>query len=513
MDILQLRYKRAFTLLFIATLMLTAAVAVSAQDTTPTAPAPEATAEVTQADRAPRPFVGVAYEIVQNGAEITAVAQGSPAEAAGLEVGDVVTAIDGTDVDGDPAALILNYAPGNEITLTVERDGETLELSVTLGEAQQITAFPPRMRRDRDQRRQVVPVMPMMNQPFLGVTLAETENGVVVSQVVPESPAEEAGLQRDDIITALNGESVESAQQLAEQIANLEVGDEIMLSVQRGEETLDLTAVLSERASVMGMRLGQGQGPLFQLVAGEFNYLEDENIWEVGELAEDSTFYEAGLRPGDRITEIDGEAYSLENLPGLRGPMMLTGEDVTLTIERDGETQEITVPDSILPSLILSAQGIRLDFSRIIPLNPDNMIPFQMPRLQNRARLGVAYITLDAQTAAEFDLDVTQGAVLTQISPRSPAATAGLQVDDVITAVDGETLTQDFELGAAIGRYQVGDTVTLDVLREGESIQIEVTLGQPEQFSGMPQMRPGRLPLIPARPATPLVPAAPGTSL
>jgi S1-C subfamily serine protease len=103
-----------------------------------------------------RPWIGIQYvQIdaqvadeenldVQNGALIRvpegtdqpAIFENSPAAEAGLEDGDIITAIDGVPVDAThPLDLaLLNHAPGDQITLTVLRDGETLEISVTLGE-------------------------------------------------------------------------------------------------------------------------------------------------------------------------------------------------------------------------------------------------------------------------------------------------------------------------------------------------------------------------------------------
>jgi S1-C subfamily serine protease len=57
----------------------------------------------------------------------------------------------------------------------------------------------------------------------------------------------------------------------------------------------------------------------------------------------------------------------------------------------------------------------------------------------------------------------------------------------VVTEVDSEALTLDFNLRDAIADNAPGDVVTLTVIRAGESQQIEVTLGQPEQFGANEQ--------------------------
>jgi len=90
-------------------------------------------------------YVGVCLNpSVSGGAEIATssdssctapVAAGSPAAAAGLDPGDLITAIDGTSVSSteDFISKIGGYSPGTTVTLTVDRSGKTLHIKVKLG--------------------------------------------------------------------------------------------------------------------------------------------------------------------------------------------------------------------------------------------------------------------------------------------------------------------------------------------------------------------------------------------
>jgi membrane-associated protease RseP (regulator of RpoE activity) len=83
-----------------------------------------------------RPFLGVRYQTVKDGARITEVEPGTPAHAAGLRPGDVILAVDGAPVgEGHPdlTARVLEYEPGDEIELRVRRGAGELEIEVTLG--------------------------------------------------------------------------------------------------------------------------------------------------------------------------------------------------------------------------------------------------------------------------------------------------------------------------------------------------------------------------------------------
>lgn len=81
-------------------------------------------------------YLGVAVEDADGGARIVRVASGSPADEAGLEVGDVITEIDGTTVDdaASLAAAVQERDAGDEVSVTVERDGTSTDVSVTLGD-------------------------------------------------------------------------------------------------------------------------------------------------------------------------------------------------------------------------------------------------------------------------------------------------------------------------------------------------------------------------------------------
>ena len=91
------------------------------------------------------PYIGVSVSTVSNeatgyglpgGASVQQIAEGSPAEKAGLQVNDIITAVNGTEISssGELVEIVGNCAPGDELTLSVYRQGETLELTLTVGE-------------------------------------------------------------------------------------------------------------------------------------------------------------------------------------------------------------------------------------------------------------------------------------------------------------------------------------------------------------------------------------------
>ncbi len=82
-----------------------------------------------------RAYLGIWFLPLQEGARLEEVTPGSPAGRAGLEAGDVIREVDGEPVTWEQPLIVLiaNYEPGDVVTLTVERDGETFEVEVELG--------------------------------------------------------------------------------------------------------------------------------------------------------------------------------------------------------------------------------------------------------------------------------------------------------------------------------------------------------------------------------------------
>jgi S1-C subfamily serine protease len=128
------------------------------------------------------------------------------------------------------------------------------------------------------------------------------------------------------------------------------------------------------------------------------------------------------------------------------------------------------------------AQG--LGFS--IPIDVAKPIMDQAVAGEDLARpwIGIYYTSLTPELAEEAGVDVDTGALIAAtdgteaVFPGSPAEAAGLQSGDVIVALDGTPITADSDLSMLILPYGAGDTITLSVLRDGETIDIDVTLGE-----------------------------------
>ncbi len=100
-----------------------------------------------------------------------------------------------------------------------------------------------------------------------------------------------------------------------------------------------------------------------------------------------------------------------------------------------------------------------------------------------RGWLGVRIQNLTPEIAEGFNLEITSGAVVTDVPP-GPAADAGIEVGDVITTFDGVEITDTRMLVQTVSQSGVGETVRVIVFREGETQTVLVTLGRRETEQG-----------------------------
>jgi S1-C subfamily serine protease len=87
---------------------------------------------------------------------------------------------------------------------------------------------------------------------FLGISGAENEigeGGALISEIVPGSGAEAAGLQVGDLVIAIDGEEISSMTELASRIRSAQPGDDVHLTVVRAGNSVDVTVTLGVRAS------------------------------------------------------------------------------------------------------------------------------------------------------------------------------------------------------------------------------------------------------------------------
>lgn len=100
-----------------------------------------------------------------------------------------------------------------------------------------------------------------------------------------------------------------------------------------------------------------------------------------------------------------------------------------------------------------------------------------------RGHLGVTVQSLTPALANQFDLDSSQGALVTDVVPNSPAARGGLVGGDIITRLDGNPVIDSSRLSLAVAQTTPGTEIQLEVLRDGRRENVTVEVGeQPDRM-------------------------------
>lgn len=112
---------------------------------------------------------------------------------------------------------------------------------------------------------------------------------------------------------------------------------------------------------------------------------------------------------------------------------------------------------------------------------PSNTVRSVAEQLISRGRIeypfiGISYTEVTPQLAGELNLSAKNGVIITQVTANSPAARGGLQTQDVVTAIDNNTIDENNTLRSILFKYRVGDQVTLTVERGGQQLQLKLTL-------------------------------------
>ena len=114
---------------------------------------------------------------------------------------------------------------------------------------------------------------------------------------------------------------------------------------------------------------------------------------------------------------------------------------------------------------------------------PANTAKFVIAQLKDKGRvtrgwMGVSIQPVTPDLANSLGLKEAYGAIVDDPQPGSPAAKAGVQAGDVITALDGNAVKDSRDVAVKVGMLAPGSAVKLDLLRNGQAKTVTVTLGE-----------------------------------
>lgn len=345
----------------------------------------------------------------------------------------------------------------------------------------------------------VLPLALLLLLVWGGTALAETseerikpEPGVLIVSVATETPADEAGLARGDILLAIDGDRVNTAAELKQVILMQDPGDTLELTVKRGEEELTLSVTLADhdgypllgvgaeasfrqpritrKHRAFGMQ-GFGRAPF----KGRFSF-DTGNGAKIADVLDESPAALAGLMTGDLITSVgETEITGMADLAEAAASFS-PGDEVELTVERNGEAVSLQVTLGAHPEDEDKAfLGVRIAPGHNV--RPGTKGADLDPRRNHRGQFGFGRSHWGRFNSNPFAEGMPNGALVMNVQDEGPASAAEVQVGDVIIAMDETEISNYQDLVDALANYNPGDDAVLKVNRMDEILSATVTLG------------------------------------
>jgi serine protease Do len=188
----------------------------------------------------PSPALARVYG-VKNGVTISNVLPGLPAEKAGLKTGDTITAVNGKPVkSGDElVSYISAVKPGNKVELAYVRDGQQKRTSVMVGDRAKM--FGTRPEEADESGNDAAPSPSKLGVNVRGLSQEQANRlglsankGVVVTDVKPDSFAEDIGMIPGDVVIQINRQPVNSEEDFRKLTSQLKTGQDVVFLVHRG---------------------------------------------------------------------------------------------------------------------------------------------------------------------------------------------------------------------------------------------------------------------------------------
>ncbi len=350
------------------------------------------------------PAAPMAQAEAEKGVLIVSVQRDGPAAKAGIRRGDIVLKVNDVEVN-DAQALrdaLARLKPGDEARVRIARGDSELTITVVLGEADGrailgVTPFqslPPTVEampaRPGQDDRPALPMDPEQMRKRLQEQLQRFSSQVRVTEVIADSPAAKAGLQRGDIIVAVNEAPLSARNTLADSLTWLKPGDVVTLTIRRNDAEQKLQVTLGEHpnrqgAAFLGIRYAPtfgvmglpGRLPLPGRPGDDARPLELPEAWSavtIGDVVTGSPADKAGLKKGDMIIAAnDREIREPGDLVSLvQGSK--PGDTVVLSVRRAEAEKpvEITVtlgehPDREGVAYLGVSLGPFIRFERVLP--------------------------------------------------------------------------------------------------------------------------------------------------
>ena len=290
-------------------------------------------------------------------------------------------------------------------------------------------------------------------------------SGVLVNQVVPGSPAADAGLRKGDVITTFNSRSIDSPEGLAQMVRGSNEGREVALGIIRDGEKRSLSVTLGSHSD----DAAPPAAPEVPRAPRAPHAPDAPRAFRMN--GDDSRELRVQVqgKDGDRKVRVwkNGEEVDPDEVGDLQieAPEGMRGRE---GLERPKGLKRLEKLDSLKE---LDGQDHMQVFG-----DPEGDGQMRMLLSGDRGRLGVRIESLNEDLASALGAAGSHGALVLEVLKGTPAEEAGLRSGDIITSVEGQSIGDASDLVKTL-REQDGK-VSIVVVRRGARRTIETELGR-----------------------------------
>lgn len=299
--------------------------------------------------------------------------------------------------------------------------------------------------------------------------------GILISKVVSESPADEAGLEAKDILMEIDGDKIYTHDQLTKMLKNYEPGQKVKMKFFRDGKVKNIKFEFGKkevpklkRKAYMGVYLQE----LSKKYKQKLNYEKNYGI-VITDLVEDGAAEKAGIKENAILMEIDGDKiYTIDQLT-----KMLTN------YEPDNKIEVVVFQDEkeVKLDMILGEKAKISNFGwnwgdfNLSYEKPENVFVYQYSP-ENDKWIGVMLHIVEDTKNDVKKVTVT----IDEVIEDTPAEDCGLQAGDIILAVDGKEINSKKTVSEIINAKDAGDKVDIKIDRKGKiiNVQCEIALRQ-----------------------------------
>lgn len=301
-----------------------------------------------------------------------------------------------------------------------------------------------------------VDVVENVKDSIVEITTSKTETTVFLQQYVT-SGAGSGVVFSDAGLIVTNHHVIDGADEIKVRLTN---GDEYEAELIASDAQSDLAVLRIDAENLTPVVLGDSD----TLNVGESVIAIGNPLGSLG-----GTVTEGILSAKDREITIDGQSMTLLQTSAAINP----GNSGGGLFNSKGELIGVVNAKS-------SGSDIEgLGFA--IPINIAKSVVNDLVengKVSGRITLGITYYEISSITQAmEHGVNVL-GLLVSEVTPNSNAAAAGIQANDVIVEADGEQVTTSDDLRSALSSHKIGDTMTFTVVRDKEYVELSCTLAE-----------------------------------